>query len=170
MSSLADLYKTREGRAELEAQLEILKNMSITQRMASGELTLEVIAIKNEPMALELIQELILSRDTMIHTYNDLIDSDPLKPNSKKLFPYHFAQNEQIFDALTPPPIDRRAYLVTLARSNATEDEKISLLQNAVNNNIPLDMTRVQNKGYSFSERSGFGAIFFFSIFWKFLY
>ena len=67
-------------------------------------LTLEAVAIENKPDALEIIQNLVSSGLT------------PLVPNSQKLFPYHFAQNLEIFAALTPPPLQHMSYLLTLAR------------------------------------------------------
>ena len=76
----------------------------VKEMYESGALSLENVAIANEPHAFEMIQNLISS------------GLNPLVPNSRKLFPYHFAQSLEIFDALTPPPIQRQSYLLTLAR------------------------------------------------------
>jgi hypothetical protein len=69
-----------------------------------GELTLEAVAIENHPHAIELIQHLIAA------------GLNPLKPNSKKLFPYHYSKCLEVFVFLTPPPIEQESFLVTLAR------------------------------------------------------
>jgi hypothetical protein len=76
----------------------------VKEMYESGALSLENVAIVNNPHALVIIRNLISSGLT------------PLVPNSRKLFPYHFAQNLEIFEALTPPPIQRESYLLTLAR------------------------------------------------------
>jgi hypothetical protein len=67
-------------------------------------INLETVAILNQQYALEHITQMISA------------GWDPLEPNSKKLFPYHFAKSLEIFDALTPPPIQKESYLLTLAR------------------------------------------------------
>ncbi|CBY08653.1 unnamed protein product [Oikopleura dioica] len=71
----------------------------------------------------------------------------PMEQDSQKLFPYHFAKNREVYDALTPPPIDRRSYLLTLARSNLTEDAKICFLKNVLDNSIPCDMSHMTFTG-----------------------
>jgi hypothetical protein len=63
-----------------------------------------LIATENEPFSEEIIKSLITA------------GFDPLKPNSQKLLPFHFAKNVKVFEALTPPPIDRRCFLLTLAK------------------------------------------------------
>jgi len=72
--------------------------------MARRGLTLEQVAQQNGENAVELI--------------NVLLDSgaNPLEPNYQKLFPYHFAQSQEIFSALTPPPLEPRSFMLTLAR------------------------------------------------------
>ena len=81
-----------------------IKLKKLEEMFERGELTLEAVAIANQPYAAEFIPYLISA------------GSDPLEPNSKKLFPYHFAKNLEVFEALTPPPIRRESYLLTLAR------------------------------------------------------
>ena len=66
--------------------------------------TLEDVAIENGPNALELIETLLA------------VGANPLEPNSQKLFPYHFAQNQAIFKALTQPPVEPRSLMLTLSR------------------------------------------------------
>ena len=83
---------------------EHLRNLHYVDMKNRGELTLEAVAGMNEPDAVELIQELLRS------------GKSPMEQDSQKLFPYHFAKNREVYDALTPPPIDRRSYLLTLAR------------------------------------------------------
>ncbi|CBY08655.1 unnamed protein product [Oikopleura dioica] len=104
-----------------------LRNLKYFDMKRKGELTLEAVAGMNEPDAVELIQELLRS------------GANPMEQDSQKLFPYHFAKNKEVFEALTPPPIDRRSYLLTLARSNSTEDAKYVFLKNLVDNSIPFD-------------------------------
>ena len=62
--------------------------------------------------------------ETLLH-----MGANPLEPNEQKLFPYHFAQNLDVFNSLTPTPIDQRCLVLTLARSLALEADKIQLLQ-----------------------------------------
>ncbi len=66
--------------------------------------TLEDVAIENGPNAIELIETLLA------------VGANPLEPNSQKLFPFHFAQNQEIFKALTQPPVEPRSLMLTLAR------------------------------------------------------
>jgi len=66
--------------------------------------TLEQVAIENGSNALSKI-ELLLE-----------LGANPLSYNSKKLFPFHYAKTREIFEALTPPPIQRKSTLVLLAR------------------------------------------------------
>ncbi|CBY39268.1 unnamed protein product [Oikopleura dioica] len=106
---------------------EHLRNLKYFDMKRKGELTLEAVAGMNEPDAVELIQELLRS------------GANPMEQDSQKLFPYHFAKNKEVFEALTPPPIDRRSYLLTLARSILTEDAKYVFLKNLVDNSIPFD-------------------------------
>jgi hypothetical protein len=108
--------------------------------MVCRGLTLEQVAFENGPNAVELINELLKA------------GANPLEPNSQKLLPYHFAQNNLVFEALTPPPIDYQSFMVTLARwehnklkkiycikrSNASECYKIRILENALFNALPL--------------------------------
>ena len=83
---------------------EQLRNLAYFDMKRRGVLTLDAVASFNEPDAVELIQELLRS------------GKSPMEQDSQELFPYHFAKNKEVFDALTPPPIDRRSYLLTLAR------------------------------------------------------
>jgi len=83
---------------------EQLRNLAYFDMKRRGVLTLDAVASTNEPDALELIQELLRC------------GKSPMEQDSQKLFPYHFAKNREVYAALTPPPIDRRSYLLTLAR------------------------------------------------------
>ncbi|CBY37341.1 unnamed protein product [Oikopleura dioica] len=96
--------------------------------MPRRNFTLEQVARENGPHAFEHIQKLLED------------GANPLEPNSQKLFPFHFAQSNQIFEALTEPPVDCRSYMLTLARSKATEKEKIRILTSALQNKLVLAM------------------------------
>ena len=76
----------------------------LRERDERGAISLETVAILNQQYAHEHITQMISA------------GWDPLVPNSRKLFPYHFAKSLEIFDALTPPPIQKESYLLTLAR------------------------------------------------------
>jgi len=89
---------------------------------------LEDVAIENEINAPNLIQ-------TLLH-----LGANPLQANAEKLYPYHFAQTEEVFKSLTPPPVEPRALILTLARSFASEEEKIQLLEIIKQNGLPIDI------------------------------
>ena len=86
------------------SQDETERKTELLQMYERGELTLEAIAIENKPDAVEIIDSLILA------------GMNPLEPNSKKLFPYHYSKCLDVYGALTPPPIQRESFLLTLAR------------------------------------------------------
>ena len=91
-------------------------------------------AIDNDENSIEIIQ-------TLLH-----LGSNPLEPNQQKLYPYHFAQSQKVFESLTPPPVEPRALVLTLARSLATEEEKIELLDIININQLPLVWNKILNK------------------------
>jgi hypothetical protein len=81
------------------SQYETERKNELLQMYERGELNLVSIAIENKPDAPKIIAGINL-----------------LKPNSKKLFPYHYSKCLGVFLALTPPPIETESFLVTLAR------------------------------------------------------
>lgn len=89
---------------------------------------LEDIAIENEDNASVLIE-------TLLH-----LGVNPLEPNEQKLFPYHFAQTLRVFNSLTQPPVEPRGLILSLARSFASEDDKIQLLEILKQNELPIDI------------------------------
>jgi len=63
------------------------------------------------------------------------------------LFPYHFASSNEVFKLLTHPPIEWRAFMLTLARSTVSQQNKIEMLLSARMNEIPLDFLYSDKNG-----------------------